>query len=110
MVLAGPEEDSIAGPDHFNGAAFALAEPDAFDALGTDLDDHALLARSEVGILVLAQVLLGEHVDVVQRPVLDDRGWAADHHVAGLLVFGGQDGDRRSRVALDVFYLRPPAC
>src|SRR5205823_1284255 len=51
---------------------------EAIDALGMDLDDHAPLAGAEVGILVLAQVLLGEHVDVFERAFLDDLGWAAD--------------------------------
>src|SRR5579859_2389010 len=84
----------------FFSALAACAE--AVDAFGVDLDDHALFAGSEVGILVLAEVFLGEHVDVFDGALFGDRGRAADHHVAGLLVLGGEDGDGCSGVALDV--------
>src|SRR5690242_5280592 len=84
------------------------AGAEAVDALGTDPDDHALLARAEVRILVLAQVLLREHVDVLDRAVVDERGRAAHHHVPALLVRSREDGDGRPRIALDVLHLRPP--
>src|SRR3954454_19838010 len=72
-----------------------------------DLDDHPLLARSEVGVFVLTQVLPREHVDVLERALVDDLRRAADHHVAGLLVLGGQDGYGRAWIALDVGDLGP---
>ena len=68
-------------------ALAACAE--AVDAFGTDLDDDAFLARAEVRILVFARLLLGERVDVLERALVDDRGGAAHHHVAGLLILGG---------------------
>jgi hypothetical protein len=50
--------------------------------------NHAILAGAEVGILVLAQDFLGKHVDVLERALFPDRGSAAHHYVAGLLVTG----------------------
>src|SRR5262249_44486458 len=44
------------------------------DAFGVDLDDDALLAGTEIGVLVCAQVLLRKHVDVLECAFLDDLG------------------------------------
>src|SRR3954454_4130198 len=83
------------------------ARTEAIDALGTDPDDHAPFPRAEVRVLVLAQVLLRKHVDVLEGALLDDLGCSAHYHVAALLVLGGKDGSRRSRFALDALDLRP---
>src|SRR5947208_3263427 len=78
-----PDRSPCLAPRHGrNGELAAGAE--AVDALRTDLDDHASLARTQIGVLVLAQVLLRQHVYVVERALLDELGRAAHHHVAGL--------------------------
>src|SRR5215471_10728113 len=83
------------------------ARPKPVDVLGVDLDDHPLFAGTEIGISILAQVLLREQVHVLKRALLNDLGAAAHRHVASLLVRCREDGDRRSRVALDVLDLCP---
>ena len=70
-------------------AVTALAAcPEAVDPVGLDADDDASFVGAEVGVFVLAQVLLGEHVDVLERPFFDDLRGSAHHHVAGLLILG----------------------
>src|SRR5690349_25082239 len=81
-----PAQARARAPDGDRRRRPLAAGAEAVHALRTDLDDHALLARTEVGIFVLTEVLLGEHVDVLERALVDELGRAAHHHVPRLLV------------------------
>jgi hypothetical protein len=75
-----------------------------------DLDDHALLARAEIGIAVLTEILFRQLVDVLAGALVDEFRRSADHDVAILLILRRQDGNRRTRVTLDVLHLGPAIC
>src|SRR5258708_7341292 len=76
------------------------------DLVGLDGHDHAALTRLEVRVLVLADVLLRQLVDVVVRALLGDLGRPGDGHVTRLLVLRGQDRYGDARVATQVPFLR----
>src|SRR6266576_3765676 len=79
--------------------------PHRLDRLGQDLHHHAHLARPAVRVLVLAQVLPRERVDVVVGALLahlDDP--PADLDVA-VRVLGVLDRERDARVPLEVLVL-----
>src|SRR4051794_41804744 len=86
-------DETATGSANFWSEGVALAAcAEAVDALGRDLVVHALLARSEVGVFVLPQVLPSEHVDVFEGALADYRCRAAALPEPGLLAFAGWDG------------------
>src|SRR2546423_15053286 len=83
--------------------------PHRLDRLGQDLHHHAHLARPAVRVLVLAQVLPRERVDVVLGALLAHLdNPPADLDVA-VRVLGVLDRERDARVPLEVLVLDAPA-
>src|SRR5574337_36879 len=81
--------------------------PHGLHALGRDLVEDADLARPTVRVLVLAQVLLGQRVDVRVGPGLGDVGDPAPELHVAIRIIRVDDGERHGRVAPEVLVLEP---
>src|SRR4051812_45563224 len=87
----------------------AARSPHALDLLGRDRDGHADLARLAAGVRVLAEVFLGQRVDVIVGALLrHSRHAPADLQVA-VRILRVLDRDGHARIALEVLVLHAPA-
>src|SRR6267143_2389710 len=82
--------------------------PHRLDGLGQDLHHHAHLARPTVGVLVLAQILLGERVDVIVRALLGHLDDPPANLDIAVWVLGVLDRERDARVLLEILVLHAP--